>query len=115
MWPATWETEEERVRAQIAKWQGSMAEPWAYTVSHGQFLLRLHRQTPESLFIWCKNCRNVRFGSSWQKSDIQLEGTGSGAVSLTDDGNLNVSCASVHVTENDSYDVEPLFNDFNER
>ena len=109
MWPANWESEEERVQVLLEEWRGSMAEAWAYTVSHGQFLLRLHRQSEESLFVWFKNCRNVQFAPSWQASSVKLERNADGALLATDGGNLNVSCASIQVAENDGFDVEPLF------
>jgi hypothetical protein len=112
MWPAIWEAEGERIRELLEKWQGATAEAWGYTVSHGQFLLRLHRHSPKSLFVWCKDCRSVQFASSWQDSDVRLERNPGGVLLATDGENLNVSCASVHAVESEDYDVKPLFGSF---
>lgn len=114
MWPGNWESDEEEIEALLKRWQGSMAEAWAYTVSHGQFLLRLHRQSEESLFVWFKGCRSVQFAPSWQESNVKLESNPGGILLATDGGNLNVSCTSIHVAVTEGYDVEPLFGSFND-
>jgi hypothetical protein len=106
MWPAIWVSQSEQLVMLFAKWRGSMAEPWAYSVSHGQFLLRLHRESPRSLFVWCKNCQRVSFASHWREAAVQLSVGSSGHVTLLDGQHLSVSCGAVFAAETEAFDVQ---------
>jgi hypothetical protein len=106
MWPAIWVSSEPEIHELLVRWHGSMAQAWAYSVSHGQFLLRLHRGAPRSLFVYCKACHQVRFESHWQDSAITLSAGPAHQFTLADREYLNVSCLAVFVAETENYDVQ---------
>jgi len=105
MWPASWISDDQHLAMLFTKWRGSRAEAWAYNVSHGQFLLRLHRLASHSLFIWCKSCQYVSFASHWSDSAVQVASS-SGQVVLSDHEYLSVSCGAVFAAETDGYDIQ---------
>jgi hypothetical protein len=93
----------------ISEWQGCRAQAWEYTVSHGQFLIRLRREDDPndlSLFLWCKNCHRVNFTSHWINSNLEVS-TSQGEYGtvwlLKDTDNLSVSSGALFAFVSDDW------------
>lgn len=69
------------VRKALRRWQGadSVAQAWAYLVSHSQLAVRIYRRhengspSPASLYLLLKDCHQVSFRDSWRDVDIRIE------------------------------------------
>ena len=64
---------------ELHRYQGAAAQPWEYSVSHSQFLLRIYREddlkglTLVSFYLWMKDCDRVSFFGLWRGANIQIE------------------------------------------
>ena len=104
MWPQSWIKGREEVLRELRNWEGATAQGWAYSVSHSQFLVRLHREkdlkgTPlVSLYLWLKNCDRVSFSDVWRGANIsiqEIKGQYGQEFIVTDEGRLHVQCGAV--------------------
>jgi hypothetical protein len=99
----------EEISLLICEWKGSRAQAWEYTVSHGQFLVRLHRDDdPDdlSLFLWCKGCYRVNFTSHWVNSNLEIsksQGEYGTVWLLKDADNLSVSSSALFAFVSDDW------------
>ena len=105
MWPKIWIQTNPGNQTLLQKWQGSVAEPWAYSVSHSQFLLRLHRNSQESLFVWCKGCSQVSFQEHWTSANLSVSGESDQELKVIDDPHLSIICSAAYVAETDEYNI----------
>jgi hypothetical protein len=111
MWPQSWITKKDDVARALSAWDGAMAEPWEYSVSHKQFLLRLHHlgnSAAGSLFVFCKACDDVAFKSSWHGARVVLgekKGQLRPEFQLTDGERLNVRAGAIFAASSPDYHV----------
>jgi hypothetical protein len=108
MWPQSWIKGKEDVLRELKHWEGAKAQAWAYSVSHGQFLVRLYREeghqkheSPSSLYMYLKVCDRVEFDSLWRDAHIHIdEKKGEhGPEFIVSDGNrLSITCGAVFAT-----------------
>ena len=75
MWPREWISGVPAVRSELEKWEGCIAQGWAYSVSHSQLLIRLHREEESprtSLYLYLKDCYKVSFFDIWRDVNITI-------------------------------------------
>jgi hypothetical protein len=93
----------------VRDWQGCRVEAWEYSVSHGQFLVRVHREDPNdifSLFLLCKNCYRVNFISHWINSNLEIsisQGELGTVWLLKDADNLSVTSGALFAVVSDDW------------
>jgi hypothetical protein len=114
MWPDNWIADASKVDAMLKAWRGGMAQAWAYSVSHSQLLIRVHREKNpvevRSLFIYIKGCMQISFQSSWRDVAFVIKeiGAGSGSEYEVSDADRCIIRCSVRpfVCEMEGYDVK---------
>ena len=101
-----WTGEFELMKEMLARWRGARAEPIAYTVSHGIFILGLFpspRTSNRVGYIECKDCQVIQlYQTHWENADIGISVTSHrlGRVhTITDPGRLHLVCYAAFVTE----------------
>jgi hypothetical protein len=104
MWPQSWIRGKTEVLRQLHGYQGATAQPWEYSVSHSQFVLRIHREEDlkglalVSFYLWMKNCDQVSFFGLWREANIQIEerqGKYGPRFVVSDGEHLVVDCGAV--------------------
>jgi len=98
----------------LRTWRGGMARAWAYSVSHSQLLIRVHReQTPvdiRSLFLYIKGCSRVSFLESWRNVSFTIKevaGDSGTEYEISDADRCIIRCGVRPVVcETESYDVK---------
>ena len=81
MWPEQWIEGLADVQKELHRWEGadSVAQGWAYSVSHSQLLVRIYRQqgvgspSPTSLWLYLKDCYRVSFHDLWRDVRVRIE------------------------------------------
>jgi hypothetical protein len=98
-WPFDWISDPDQVSALLQKWRGATAQGWAYSVSHGQLLIRVHWEEEPvklfSLFLYFKNCSRVAFDDTWRNFELKItevEGKFGPEIEATDASRLSVRC-----------------------
>ena len=116
MWLANLTRSDKELLGLIQRWKGSRVQPWEYSVSHGQLLVRFHRDGPSpipSFYLYCKDCHSVQFESHWVGADVHLS-TSSGKyglqITVVDGDHLRVICGAVAGVESEEFISIPLPN-----
>jgi hypothetical protein len=81
MWPDHWIEGLADVQKELHRWEGadSVAQGWAYSVSHSQLLVRFYRQqgvgspSATSLWLYLKDCHRVSFHDIWRDVRVRIE------------------------------------------
>ncbi len=81
MWPEHWISGLADVQKELHRWEvaDSVAQGWAYSVSHSQLLVRIYQQhgsggpSPTSLWLYLKDCYRVSFHDIWRDVCIRIE------------------------------------------
>ena len=106
MTDGTWTTNAEELDSLVERWRGARAESWAYTVSHGVFILALHRP-PRTAYIQFKDCQAIHLHrTSWESADISISRVPHrlGVVhTVTDPGNFHLVCWAAFGIESDHF------------
>lgn len=107
MWPSVWFPVESEFLPLMDRCQGLIGQPWAYSTSHGQFLVRFYREGSESgIYLYCKDCDALRFDSSWREARPTLhfvQGPTGHRIEIQDGERLKVSCGSAFLAESADY------------
>jgi hypothetical protein len=107
MWPSHWTENDDELNGLLHRWRGANAQAWEYSVSHGQLLIRLHREETNpipSAYILCKNCHSVHFESGWKGADMSFTvapGSYGPLYTFTDGKRLTVVCGAAFGAETD--------------
>ena len=80
-WPEHWISGLADVQKELHRWESadSVAQAWAYSVSHSQMLVRIYRQqgtgspSPTSLYLYLKDCHRVSFHDLWRDIRVRVE------------------------------------------
>ena len=102
MWPEHW-IKGLDVQKELHRWKGtdSVAQGWAYSVSHSQLLVRIYRQqgsgspSRTSLYLYLKDCYRVSFHDIWRDVCVRIEekpGKFGSEFIVTDGDRLFVHC-----------------------
>ena len=81
MWPEHWISGLADVQNELHRWEvaDSVAQGWAYSVSHSQLLVRIYQQhgsdspSPSSLWLYLKDCYRVSFHDIWRDVHVRIE------------------------------------------
>lgn len=103
-------TEDEKGLAQLLeRWRGSKGQPWEYSVSHGQLLVRFFREGSNSIssfYLYCKNCHSVQFQDHWVNADVRVStsrGRHGPLVTIVDGNSLRVVCGAAFGVESEEF------------
>src|SRR5260221_3842881 len=116
MWFANLTRSDRELLDLIQRWKGSRVQAWEYSVSHGQLLVRFHREGSNpipSLYLYCKNCHSVQFESHWVGADVRFStspGKYGPQITVVDGNHLHVVCGYVGGVESEEYISIPLPN-----
>jgi hypothetical protein len=111
-WPKEWIRGRDDVLRELKLWEGANAQGWAYTISHAQFLVRLHREEdlkrspPRSFYLYLKDCHRVSFSGSWLGANIQIEekkGKFGPEYFVSDGERLFIHCGYVFAAESSQF------------
>ena len=103
MWPSKWIRIETESPELLAQCRGLRGEPWSYSTSHSQMLVRFyHDGSLAGIYLWCKSCDLVHFESSWLDADVRVEisqGRYGLVYTITDGERLRIVCGAAFLAE----------------
>ena len=89
------------------KCKGRNGQAWAYTVSHGQLLIRYYDdQTTSSVYLRCKDIASVSFRKHWNYSlpDVHFsDGEYGPEITISDGENLMINCGFAFWVQSDEF------------
>ena len=103
MWPSKWLKIHDEGAELFTRCRGLRAEPWSFSTSHGQMLVRFYRPKSESgIYLYCKICEYVQFISLWDDADPKVEtsqGQYGKIYTITDGDRLRIVCGAALIAE----------------
>ena len=103
MWPSNWLSIEKEGAELFARCRGLQAQPWSYSVSHGQLLIRFY--TPSKIagiYLYCKICEIVQFVKYWEDASPKIDisqGRHGKIYTVTDGNRLRIVCGAAFIAE----------------
>jgi hypothetical protein len=104
-----WTKTSDEMARLLGHWRGARAEVWEFSHVHCQLLIRFFREgiNPlHSMYLLCKDCRNVHFHNSWPEMDVRVDWTCGSEVSshtVSDGARLRLDCGAVFGIESDTF------------
>jgi hypothetical protein len=103
-----WIALKERPAVFEEKCEGRNGQVWAYTVSHGQLLVRFYDDesaSKQAIYLRCKDVGSVSFRKHWHKArpEVQIseDDNGEPVVAISDGENLTIECGFAFWIEHD--------------
>jgi hypothetical protein len=102
-----WTKTSDEMAKLLGHWRGARAEIWEFSHAHCQLLIRFFREGTNplhSMYLLCKDCRNVTFHNSWPEMEVRVDWTsGPETHTVSDGGRLRVNCGAVFAIESDTF------------
>ena len=103
MWPSKWLTIQDDGAELFTRCRGLQAQPWSYSVSHGQLLIRFYAPSEiAGIYLYCKVCDNVQFVKYWKNANPKVEtsqGRHGKIYTITDGDRLRIVCGVAFIAE----------------
>jgi hypothetical protein len=103
MWPTNWLRIESEFPELLTQCRGLRGEPWSYSTSHSQMLVRFYRDgSLAGIYLYCKNCESVQFRTSWLDANVRveiLEGPHGPVYTITDGDRLHIVCGAAFLAQ----------------